>query len=156
MHDEEQVLAQEAFAHQALIGGHDSRIGVLHDHGVDRLAALQRLGVAGENRADFGHVEHPRIALLQMRAFDARFIQLPGAGIGMEGAAAAMLPGAGHGRNAQGGVNGGGTVALARKAVAEAEEGFWCLADEMGKGLDFRDGEAGDFRRPFRRAGFKM
>ena len=47
-------------------------------------------------------------------------------------------------------------VALARKAVAEAEKGALGRADQPGKGLDLGDRKAGDRRRPFRRARLQM
>jgi hypothetical protein len=47
-------------------------------------------------------------------------------------------------------------VALAGEAVAEPEKALLARADEDGEFLDLGDAEAGDRRRPFRRAGGKM
>ena len=62
-----------------------------------------------------------------------------------------MLPGPGHGRNAKGGVHGGGAVELAGEAIAQAEIACRRGADQMGEGGDLLDGEAGYGGRPFGR-----
>ena len=65
---EEQVVAPQSLLHQGLVWRHAGRIGVLHNHGVHRRAPLQRLLVAGEDRANLGHVEQARRAFLQVLA----------------------------------------------------------------------------------------
>ncbi len=72
-----------------------------------------------------------------------------------KGAAALILPGAGDGGDRQRRMHGDGAVALAREAVAEAEEGPLRRADEPGEALDLLHGEAGDRGRPFRRAALR-
>ena len=74
----------------------------------------------------------------------------------VEGAAALVLPGAGHHRQAGGGVHGGRTVARAGEAVAQAQEGALGAAVEPGEGHDLGLGQAGDRRGPGRRAGAQM
>ena len=74
----------------------------------------------------------------------------------MEGAAAFVRPGAGDGRDAERRVHVGRAVALAREAIAEAEEGALVAPDQRGEFLDRCDGEAGDGARPLRRARLEM
>ena len=60
MHRDEQVLARKALAHQRLLRRDRHRVGVLDQHRLDRAAALQRLGIAGQDAADLRLVEHAR------------------------------------------------------------------------------------------------
>ena len=89
----EQVVAQHALPHQALLRRDIGRIGVLDEQRGHRRPAIQRLGVAGEDAADLRLVEvaHARIGIAA--AFDPALVELEDVGIGMEGAAALILPG---------------------------------------------------------------
>ena len=60
----------------------------------------------------------------------------------MEGAAALILPAAGDGGDAGRRMHVDRAVALARKAVAEAEIGLLRRADQTGEGLDLGDRQA--------------
>ena len=78
------------------------------------------------------------------------------AGVLVERAAALVLPRARHGRNAGRGVHRHRAIARAGKTVAEPEKRARRRADHLGEGFDFSDGQPGDGRRPFRRAGPHM
>src|ERR1700688_5153205 len=92
----------------------------------------------------------------RVMALDDGFVEFPQREIVEEGAAALVLPGAGHRRNAQRRMHLRRTVASAGKTIAEPEEGTFGLAGQARKGLDLRDRHAADRGRPFRRAGRKM
>ena len=97
-------------------------------------------------------IEPARRAVDRIVTFDDGFVELPDRGIVEEGAAAFILPGAGHRRDAQRRMHLRGAIAAAAKAVTEAEEGAPGLTDEAGKGFDFFDRHARDRGSPFRRA----
>ena len=94
-------------------------------------------------------VEIADLRVAHRGAFQHILVQHEDARIGVEGAAALILPGAGDGGYAGSGVHVDRAVALASEAVAEAEVGFLGRADEMGEGLDFGDAEPGDGGSPF-------
>src|SRR5260370_2972937 len=89
-------------------------------------------------------------------ALNDRFVEFPDRVIVEERAAALVLPGAGHGRNAQRRVHLRRAIAAAGETVAEAEERPFCLTDQTGEGLDLFHPHAANRRRPFRRAARKM
>jgi hypothetical protein len=66
----------------------------------------------------------------------------------VEGAASLVRPCAGDGGNAQSRVHVRRAVALAREAVAQAEEASFRPPDQRGEILDLGDAEAGDRARP--------
>jgi hypothetical protein len=68
-----------------------------------------------------------------------------------EGAAALVLPGAGHRRQAGDGVHRGRAVARAGEAEAQPQEAALGAAVEAGEVDDLVDAEPGDGARPFRR-----
>src|SRR5216684_744380 len=70
--------------------------------------------------------------------------------------AAFVLPGPGHGRDAQSRVHLRRTVAAAGKAIAETEERALGLPDRAGECLDLLHRHAANRRSPFRRPGRKM
>ena len=154
--DGEEVIAGEAGAGEPLLRADVHRVGVLDEQRLDRAAAFQGFGVAGEDLADLAHIEFARVALFERGALDQRLVELPGTRIGVESAATTMAPGARHGRDGERRMHGRRAVALAGKAVAEAEIGFRRGADEMGEGLDLGDAEAGDGGGPFGRAGLEV
>ena len=78
------------------------------------------------------------------------------AAVGMQGAAALVRPGAADDRHAQRRVHVGRAVALAREAVAEAEERALVAPDQRRELLDRFDRQAGDRARPLRRARLEM
>ena len=82
--------------------------------------------------------------------------ELPDREVVEEGAAALVLPGAGHRRNAQRGMHLRRAVAAAGKAIAEPEECALGLADRARERLDLLDRHAADRGGPFRRAGRQM
>ena len=49
VHRHEQVFAGKPPAHQRLLRRHRHRVGVLDEHRLDRRAAVQRLGIAGQD-----------------------------------------------------------------------------------------------------------
>src|SRR4029453_1415200 len=87
---------------------------------------------------------------------DQRLVELPDRVIVVERAAALILPGAGHRRNAQRGMHLRRAIAAAGEAVAETEERALGLADGAGKRLDLLYRHARDRRRPLRRPGLQM
>ena len=101
-------------------------------------------------------IEIADLRVAQPRALDQAGVELQDAGIGVERAAALILPGAGDRGDGQRGVHVDRAVALARKAVAEAEKGLLRRADQMCEGLDLGDREAGDGAGPFRRPRLQM
>ena len=155
MNDCEQILAGETGPGEALFWRYINGVCVLYEQRLNGAAALQGLGIARQDLADLAHVELAA-GRPHRGAVDQRLVELPAAGIGVEGAAAGMLPRAGHGGDRQGGVHGGGAVALPGEAVAEAEIGPGRRADEAGEGFDLLDAKAGDGGSPFGRAGREM
>ncbi len=87
---------------------------------------------------------------------DHRAVEFPDREIVEEGAAALVLPGAGHRRDRQRRMHLRRAVAAAGETIAEPEEGALGAPDLAGKGLDLRHRHARDRRRPFRRAGRQM
>ena len=150
VHADEQVLARKALLDLGLVGADRERIGVLHDHRRHRRPAPQRLGIAGQDRADARLVEHAHRAVPDVESFDQRLVELVDIGIDVEGAAALQLPGPAHRRDAAGRVHVGGAVARAREAVAEPKKSALALADQSGELLDGLHRRAGDRRGPGR------
>ena len=150
MHADEQVLARKAAPHLLLIGRDHHRIGVLDQHRLDRAAALQRLGLAGQHGADARLIEPPHASIARVEPLDQRPVELVDAAAGMQRAAALVRPGARDGGNAERGVHVRRAVALAREAVAEPEERALVAADQRRERLDVLDGEPGDRARPVR------
>ena len=154
LHGEEQVLPAEPAQHLGRIRRHRRRVGVLHQHGLDRRPAAQRLGLAHQHRADarlvedaHGGVEH--VQAVQQRGVDAPEFLVVGE---EEGAAALLGPRPGHGRQAGHGVHGGGAVARAREAEAGADEALLRAAVQAGERHDVVDRQPGDLGGPLRRA----
>ena len=83
-------------------------------------------------------------------------VEVPQREIVEEGAAAFILPGAGHRGDAERGMHLRRAVAAAGEAVAEPEEAALGLADGACERLDLGDRHAANRRRPFRRARRKM
>ena len=153
---DEQVVAREAALHLALRGRHDDRVGALHQQRLDRAAATQGFGLAAQNRADPRLIEHAGVGVAGVEALDQRFPPMIDRRIVVEGPAALMGPGAGDGGDAGGGVHVRRAVALARKAVAEAEIAALALTDQRRERLDFLNLQPGDGARPSRIAGSQM
>ena len=121
-HDE-QVLAGKALLHQSLLGSDGSGICVLDQHRLDGRAALQRDGVAGQDRARCGDWSSRRTSRVDdVEAFDQALAPMVDRAVVVERAAALVLPGARDGGDAGRRVHVGRAVALARKAVAEPED----------------------------------
>ena len=76
VHADEQVLARKAAPHLLLIGRDGQRIGVLDQHRLDRAAALQRLALAGQHRADARLVEAAHGLVARVEPFDQRLVEL--------------------------------------------------------------------------------
>ena len=146
----EQVLARKAAPHLLLIGRDDHRVGVLDQHRLDRAAALQRLGLAGEDRADPRLIEPADARIARVEPLDQGLVELVDAAVGMQRAAALVRPGSRDGGNAHRGVHVRGAVALAREAVAEPEERALVAADQRRESFDVLDGEPRDRARPAR------
>ena len=151
VHADEKVLAAEAPLDLRLVRRDRHRVGVLDEHRRHRRTAEQGLRLAAKDRADARLVEEPDRGIADVAPFDERLVEAEDGTVGMEGAAALMLPGAGDRCDALRGMHVDGTVPRAAEAVAEAEEGAPGLADRLGKGLDLGDGKAGDRGGPLRR-----
>jgi len=156
MHRHEQVLARKTLPHQRLLRRHRHRIGVLDQHRLDRTSATKCLGIAGQDTPDPGLIEHPRGVIDRVVALDDGFVEFPERVIVEEGAAALILPGAGHGRDAQRRMHLRRPVAAAGEAIAEAEERTFGLTDQTRESLDLRHRHTANRRGPFGRAGRKM
>src|ERR1043166_6281457 len=89
-------------------------------------------------------------------AFDDGLVEAPQREIVEEGAAAFVLPGAGHRRNAKRGMHLRRAIPAPGETVAKPEEAPFGLADSPREGFDLGDGHAANRRRPFRRACRKM
>jgi hypothetical protein len=151
VHAGEQVVPQETLLHKSLFGRDIHRIGVLYQHRRHRRPAVQRILVVHQHRSDARMVEIADIGIAKPRALQKLAIQLQHARIRMKRATAFILPAAGHRRHRKGRMHVHRTVALARKAVAQAKEGLPGRTDQPSKGLDLLDRKPGDFRRPLRR-----
>ena len=143
--------------HEPLLRSDRGGIGVLDQHRLHRRAALQR---HADRRSGSGRCATDRargsIGSTDIEALDQALAPVVDRAVVVEGAAALVLPGAGDGGDAGGRMHVDRAVALARKAVAEPEEGALGRADKAGEGLDLVDRKAGDGRRPLRRAGLQM
>ena len=156
VHGDEQIGPREAAVHLAELGGDAHRVGVLDQQRVDRAAALQRLGLAGQDRADPRLVQRADRRIAGVQALDHRLVPPVQLAEIVERTAARMLPGAGHHGQAGRGVHGRGTVARAGEAVADAQEGPPGAAIEPGEGQDLGLGQAGDGGSPGGRAGAQV
>ena len=137
VHGDEEILAGKAAAHQVLLRRHRHRIGVLDQHGLDRAAAMQRLGIAGQDAGRSWTGRATRVLRSScVMALDDGLVEVPERVVVEEGAAAFILPGAGHGRDAEGRMHLRRAVAAAGEAVAEPEEGALGRSDRAGKSLD--------------------
>ena len=123
VHGREQVRPREAAMDLAQLGRHAHRVGVLDQEGRHRRAAAEVGAVAAEDRADAGLVEQADGAVEDVQALDHRLVPAVELAEIVERSTARVRPGAGDDRQAGGGVHGGGTVARAGEAVAEAEIG---------------------------------
>ena len=93
VHAGEQVVAQEALLHQPLLGRDIGRVGVLDQHRRHRRAAIERVRGAGQHLADARLVEIADRADRAARVPSSIvLVELEDARIGMEGAAALILP----------------------------------------------------------------
>ena len=156
VHAGEEVLAAKSLDHQPLLGCDIGGVGVLDEQRRHRRAAVERRGIAGEDRADARLVEVADARIDEAAAFEQALVELEDARIGVEGATALISPGPGDGRDGKCCMHGDGAVALPGEAVAEAEEGPLRRAHQPGEGLDLVDGKAGDGGRPFRRPRAQM
>ena len=152
----EQVVAQETLLHQALLGADVGRVSVLDEQGGHRRTVPQGLAIARQDAADLRLVELAHVAARKPRALQQALVEAVDRAVVVEGAAALVLPAAGDGGDGQRGVHVGRAVALAGKAVAEAEEGLLRGADQPGEGLDIGHRNAADGGRPFGSAGGEM
>ena len=87
-------------------------------------------------------VEPPDALVARVEALDQRLVELVDGARGVQRAAALVRPGARDRGNAERGVHVGRAVALAREAVAEAEERALVPPDERREGLDLLDAQA--------------
>ena len=140
VHADEQIVAGKTAPHRLLVRRDHHRVGVLDQHRPDRAAALQRLAVAGQDRPEATHVEPPHALVPGVEALDQRLVEPVDGARGVQRAAALVRPRAGDGGNAERGVHVGRAVALAREAVAEAEERALVPPDQRREGLDLLDG----------------
>ena len=136
VHAGEEVVAQKPLLHQPLLRRDVHRIGVLDQHRRYRRAAMERIRSVHQHRPDARMVEVADIGVAQPRALEQALVELEDAGVRVKGAAALILPAAGHRGDRQRGVHVDRTVALAGEAIAEAEESALRRADEMRERLD--------------------
>src|SRR5690606_8751025 len=126
--------------------------GVLDQHRRDRRTAIERVLVPHQHRADARMVEIADRRIAQAGALDQTLVQPEDAGIGVERAAALILPAAGDGRDRRRRMHVDRAVALAGKTVAEPEKGLFRGAYETRETLDLGDRQTGDGGSPLRRA----
>ena len=74
MHDQKEILALEAFDDLALLGRDIGWIGVLHQHGSDRRATVQRFGVTGQHPADLRLVEPAQARIKVFTPLEQRLV----------------------------------------------------------------------------------
>ena len=148
VHGEEEVIAHESLTHLGRFRRHRRGVDVLHDDGGDRRAVAEVARVAGQHRADARHVEEPHRAVTRVEPFDQGGIDAVDALVGVHGAAALVLPGAGDRRDAGGGMHVRSPVARACEAVAKADIGALDAADHAGERDDLGCRNAGDGGRP--------
>ena len=98
VHAGEQILAREARVHLVQLRADHRRVGVLDQQSGHRRAAFERLGVAGENRAETRLIELAHGTVDHVQTFDQRAVERIDAGVAVERAAARMLPRAGDRR----------------------------------------------------------
>ncbi len=149
---DEQVVPQESTFHQPLFRCDVHRIGVLDQHGRHRAAMAQRLGIAGQDPADLRLVEHAHIGVVECGTDKFALVQFEDVIVGMKCTAAFVFPRAQHRGDRSGRMDRHRAVALAGKAVTEAEIALWRRTNELGKRLDFLDGKPCYHGCPFGRA----
>ena len=152
----EEIVAQETLLDQPLLGRDVHRIGVLDQHGGDRRPAIEFGRIVRQHAPDLGLVHAADRLVLVCRTLDQRLLDTEDAAIGVEGAAALILPRTGDARHGERCMHVGSAVARAGKAVSQSEECPFCPPDQRREGLDFLNGKTGDRRRPFGRPGFQM
>ena len=156
VHGDEQVLALKAAADLVLIGRDRGRVGALHEQRLDRRAALERVGLAAEDRADARLIERAGFRIAELGAFEQALVEMEDGVAVVEGAAAFVLPRPSYRGDAGRGMHVRRAVAAAREAVAEAEICALPRADDMGELFDVVGRQTGDIRCPFRGAGGEM
>ena len=96
VHAGEEVVAQQALLHQPLLGRDIRRIGVLDQHRRHRRTAIERVCGARQHRADPRMVEIADVAGREVAVpSSTALVELEDAGVGVERAAALILPAAG-------------------------------------------------------------
>src|SRR5580658_816061 len=145
----EKVFSRKAAAHFRLMRSDGERIGVLDQHRPNWRSPFERLGVAGQYRAYARLVKTANAQVADVQTLDHCLLQLVDAAVAVEGAASLVRPCAGDGGNAERRVDVRRAVALAREAVAKAEEASLRPPDQRGEFLDLSDADAGDWARPF-------
>ncbi len=148
----EEVLAPKTFVHQLELGADHRRVGVLNQQRRHRRTVLQGLTVAGQDRPEPRLVELADRGIDHVETFDQRPVEGIHAGVAIKRATALVFPRAGHRRQGRDGVHVGSTIAAAAEAVMAADERGLGLAVEPRERNDLLDREAGDLRRPLRRA----
>src|SRR4029079_12081603 len=143
MDTDEQIVPREPLLDPVLVGRHRHRIGVLNDERADGATALQNFAFAGQDCTNAGLIEHPYSAIPNVEPLNQRLVEAKNVGTDVKRTAAFVLPGTRHRRDTASGVHVSGAVALARKTIAEPEEGALVLADEPRERLDCLDGRSG-------------
>ena len=141
---DEQVVAQEAFAHLGRFRRHHHRVGVLDEHPLDRTAVGPVERIAGQDRADPRLVEHTGGPVHRVQPPDQGEIDRKDVGVRIERPAAMVAPLAGDGRDAGHGVHVGRAVARTREPVADPHIGALGPSVERGEGLDLLGRKARD------------
>ena len=153
---DEQVVAGKALTHETEFRGDHHRIGILDEECGNRRAVAEVAAVAGQHRADARLVEDAGRRVEHVEPFEQGAVERHQPVVRLQRAAALVLPGAGHGRQAGHREELCRAVARARKAVADADIAPLRAAVEPREIDDRLFREAGDRRRPGRVAGFEM
>ena len=149
MHGDEEVVARQTVAAFAGLGADHDGVGVLDKECLHRRTLAEVACIAGQDRSEAGLVEAARRPVAGgVQPLDQRLVEIVDGAVAPERAAALDCPGAGHRRQARGGVQIGRTVARARETVADAHIALLGRAVESREVLDLGDGEAGDLGGP--------
>ena len=139
VHRDKQVIALKPCNDVSLLRRDIHGIGILNEQCMNRRAVAQRFCITGQNPTDLRLIERSDIGVNKRLTFYQTVVYAEYVAIGMKPTASLDLPGTRHCRNAECGMHRNGTVATARKAVAQAEIGRFCLSHQTRKGLDLID-----------------
>ena len=145
---QEQVLPREALVHQVELGAHHRGIRVLDEHRRDGRPAVERLGIAGQDRPEPRLVERADRPVHAIQALDEAPVERVDGRLAVDRAPARVLPRARHRGEARHRVHLRGAVSRPAEPVVAADEAPLGPPVEPGELHDLLDGQPRDLGGP--------